>query len=149
MRIDDPWYDPLASGWEKDRGATAAPFPRPPGPGTVPASAARARGTACRGTRRRLLLSAVAALLVCHLAYLVAVTAAPAVVARTPGGPVTVDTAAGLAQLTAVCLLARAYARHTRPHRNGHGAARGPGGCGRDPCRAAGAEVPGRAGRTR
>ncbi|WP_410536014.1 DUF485 domain-containing protein [Streptomyces sp. KL2] len=142
MRIDDPWHDTLASGWGEEHGATAAPFPRRAAPGTAAATAARPRGAALRGTRgrhRRLVLSAGAALLACHLAYLVAVTAVPAVMGRTlGGGPVTAGTAAGFAQFAAVCLLVRAYARHTRLPRDGRVEVSGPCRCGHEPFRAAG-----------
>ncbi|MGY1455884.1 DUF485 domain-containing protein [Streptomyces sp. SS8] len=124
MRIDDPWHDTLASGWGEERGATAAPFPRWSAPGTAAAPAARSGAAVLRATRRRrrLVLSASAVLLVCQLAYLIAATASPTVTDRTPDGTsVTVGTAAGFAQLAAVCLLACAYARHTRPHRGGGG----------------------------
>lgn len=154
MRIDDPWHDTLASGWGEERGAAAAPFPRRPASGGATAPAARLthpRAAAFRGTRhRRLVLSACAALLACHLAYLVAVTAAPAVAGRTlGGGSVTAGTAAGFAQFAVVCLLAWAYARHTRPHRGGRGEAHGPCryACG-PPC-AASPAAPGRSGRGR
>ncbi|MFH0242038.1 DUF485 domain-containing protein [Streptomyces sp. HK10] len=144
MRIEDPWYDTLASGWGEERGATAARFPRWAAPGAAAAPAARLarpHEAAFRGTRRhrRLVLSAVAALLACHLAYLVAATAVPAVTVRTlGGGPVTVGTAAGFAQFAAVCLVCRAYARHTRPHRGGRGKAPEPCRCACGPACAAG-----------
>ncbi|MFP8944056.1 DUF485 domain-containing protein [Streptomyces fenghuangensis] len=127
MRIDDPWHDTLASGWGEERGATAAPFPRWPAPDTAAAPTARLarpRAAALRGTRRRrrLVLSAGAALLVCQSAYLVAATVSPTVTDRTLGGvPVTAGTAAGFAQFAVFCLLACAYARHTRPRRGGCG----------------------------
>ncbi|MFP8959415.1 DUF485 domain-containing protein [Streptomyces nanhaiensis] len=152
MRIDDPWHDTLASGWEGECGAAAAPFPGRAAPGTAAAGAARltrSRGATPRGTRsrrhRRLVLSAGAALLACHLAYLVAVTAVPGVTGRVlGGGPVTAGTAAGLAQFAAVCLLVRAYARHTRPRRDGRVEAPEPCRCGREPLHAAGAAAQGR-----
>ncbi|CAL9542858.1 hypothetical protein SUDANB106_04291 [Streptomyces sp. enrichment culture] len=156
MRIDDPWHDTLASGWGEEHGATAAPFPRRAAPGTAAATAARLtrpRGAALRGTRgrhRRLVLSAGAALLACHLAYLVAVTAVPAAAGRTlGGGPVTAGTAAGLAQFAAVCLLVWAYARHTRPRGDGRVEAPEPCRCGHEPFGAAGTAAQGRGDRAR
>ncbi|MBN3931941.1 DUF485 domain-containing protein [Streptomyces verrucosisporus] len=155
MRIDDPWHDTLASGWGEERGATAAPFPRWPASGRAAAPAARPtrpRAAALRGTRRRrcLVLSAAAALLVCQSAYLVTATVSPAVTDRAPGGaPVTAGTVAGFAQFVTVCLLACAYARHTRPHRDGRGRTAGERRCACGEARAAGPAAPGRHSRAR
>ncbi|URN13411.1 DUF485 domain-containing protein [Streptomyces radiopugnans] len=156
MRIDDPWHDTLASGWGRSTAPPRRPSPggplparRPPPPPASPApaeppSAGRAAATAASSCP----LSA--ALLACHLAYLVAVTAVPAAAGRTlGGGPVTAGTAAGLAQFAAACLLVWAYARHTRPRGDGRVEAPEPCRCGHEPFGAAGTAAQGRGDRAR
>ncbi|MDG9703455.1 DUF485 domain-containing protein [Streptomyces sp. DH37] len=130
MRIDDPWYDTLASGWGEEHDGPAAPAPRPPAPGAgAPADTRTAAFLAvhrsaafqeARRRHRRFVLPACAAFLACQLAYAVAVGAAPGLLDRPlGGGPFTVGTAAFLAQLAAVSLPAWAYARHARLYRDG------------------------------
>lgn len=129
MRIDDPWYDTLASDRDGGRGG-------PPEPGTDggpalsadPRAAGRVarlavhRSTAFREVRRRhrrFVLPAAACLLACQLAHAVAFAAAPGLMARTPGGgPLTVGMAAALAQPAAALVAVRAYLGHARLHRD-------------------------------
>ncbi|GAA2399054.1 hypothetical protein GCM10010420_26760 [Streptomyces glaucosporus] len=119
MRIDDPWYDAFASGRDGRPEDPAGTVPERPGAGPEDRTGARAApsGRTARRRRRFALPAAVAFLVWCP-AYAVTATAAPDLMGRPlGGGPLTVGFLAGLAQFSAVSLLARAYVRHTRPRR--------------------------------
>ncbi|MEE1940914.1 DUF485 domain-containing protein [Streptomyces sp. TRM 70361] len=129
MRIDDPWYDALASGWG-ERYEPAPPAAPPAGerPGTGPDAHAAAwlavhRGAPFRELRRRhrrSVLATAAAFLPLHLAYAATAVTAPGLMARPlDGGPLTVGVLAWLVQFAAVLVPAGAYARHARLYRDG------------------------------
>ncbi|QGV82525.1 DUF485 domain-containing protein [Streptomyces ficellus] len=134
MRIDDPWYDALASGWgEVDgTGAEAPPVPGPgPGPdlGGTPDDRRSAadiylevqRSAAfqeVRGRYRRFVVPAVLAFLAWYLAYVVAATTAPQLMSRPVAGAVNVAMVAGLGQFLTTFVLTWAYTRHARLHRD-------------------------------
>lgn len=128
VRLDDPWYDALASGWgELDGTGTPAPA-APPGP-VVPERGESAadiylevqRSVAFQEVRsryRRFVIPAVLAFLAWYLAYVVAATTAPGLMARPVAGAVNVAMVAGLGQFLTTFLLTWAYARHARLHRD-------------------------------
>ncbi|MFI6704478.1 DUF485 domain-containing protein [Streptomyces sp. NPDC050509] len=132
VRLDDPWYDALASDWGDPDGT---------GAGTAPGSGLRpGRGDAAgggrpaadiyrevqrsaafqevRGRYRRFVVPASLAFFVWYVAYVVAATAAPGLMARPVVGAVNVAMAAGLGQFLSTFLLTWAYARHARLHRD-------------------------------
>ncbi|MEU9590633.1 DUF485 domain-containing protein [Streptomyces sp. NPDC048219] len=129
-RYDDPWYDALASGWGEsaDSGVSVAAVPptRPEAPGQAPRGAAEVylevqRSAAfqeVRGRYRRFVVPAVAAFFVWYVAYVVAATAAPGLMARPVAGAVNVAMLAGLGQFLTTFLLTWAYARHARLRRD-------------------------------
>ncbi|WP_262386866.1 DUF485 domain-containing protein [Streptomyces sp. TRM49041] len=127
-RIEDPWYDALATGWGELDGGTAQPHPPPPGP-----AAAERRPSAAdiylevqrspafqevRGRYRRFVAPATLAFLGWYLAYVVAATAAPGLMSRPVLGAVNVAMVAGLGQFLTTALLTWAYSRHARVHRD-------------------------------
>ncbi len=110
-----------------------APSPAPspsPGPEPDPGPKASARAAVyrevrdgeafqeVRGRYRRFAFRASAAFFVWYLAYVVAATTAPGLMARPLVGPVNVAMAAGLAQFVTTFGLTWAYARHARRHRD-------------------------------
>ncbi|OAR22519.1 hypothetical protein A8W25_23110 [Streptomyces sp. ERV7] len=126
-RIDDPWYDALASGWgELD--------------GTVPAFAPQQRAAEpdrghsaaeiylevqrspafqeVRARYRRFVVPAALAFLTWYIAYVVAATTAPGLMAHQVAGAVNVAMVAGLGQFLSTFLLTWAYARHARLRRD-------------------------------
>ncbi|MGW2817034.1 DUF485 domain-containing protein [Streptomyces sp. NPDC001415] len=127
-RIDDPWYDALASGWGELDGETV--------PATVPAphdgdederlSPAEIylevhRSAAFQEVRRRyrrFVVPAALAFFAWYLAYVVTAVSAPGLMARPVAGAVNVAMAAGLAQFLTTFLLTWAYARHARLRRD-------------------------------
>lgn len=129
-RHDDPWYDALASGW----GESAGPgFPEPVPPsrlrepaGEPPRAAAdiyvevqrSAAFQEVRSRYRRFVVPAVTASLGWYVAYVVAATTAPALMARPVAGAVNVAMVAGLGQFLTTFLLTWAYARHARLRRD-------------------------------
>ncbi|MFC9467000.1 DUF485 domain-containing protein [Streptomyces coelicoflavus] len=129
-RYDDPWYDALASGWgESDGpGATAqAPSPARRETAGEPSRAAAdvylevQRSAAFQEVRsryRRFVVPAVAAFFLWYVAYVVAATTAPALMARPVAGAVNVAMVAGLGQFLTTFLLTWAYARHARLRRD-------------------------------
>ncbi|MEW2633550.1 DUF485 domain-containing protein [Streptomyces sp. NPDC048389] len=129
VRFDDPWCDALASGWS-DRDSTGAPAPGgQPAPGDDRAAAPSAadiylevqRSEAFQEVRaryRRFVVPACAAFLLWYLAYVVAATTAPGLMARPIAGAVNVAMVAGLAQFLTTFLLTWAYARHARLRRD-------------------------------
>ncbi|WP_418959546.1 DUF485 domain-containing protein [Streptomyces tritici] len=136
-RIDDPWYDALASGWGEpgaaagqDPAAATAEDPAA-GPGRIPRQAKPhtaadiylevQRSPAFREVRaryRRFAFPAAGAFLLWYLAYVVVATVAPGLMGRPVAGAVNVAMLAGLAQFLTTFLLTWAYARHARLRRD-------------------------------
>ncbi|BCL27222.1 DUF485 domain-containing protein [Streptomyces aurantiacus] len=129
VRIDDPWYDALASGWGELDG-TGAPAPVvPPARGRQEDRGTRAadiylevqRSAAFQEVRsryRRFVIPAAAVFLTWYVAYVVTATTAPAFMARPVAGAVNVAMVAGLGQFLTTFLLTWAYARHARLRRD-------------------------------
>lgn len=126
--LDDPWYDALASGWGELDG-TGAPAPvASPGPAVPERGPSEAdiylevqRSAAFQEVRsryRRFVIPAVLAFLAWYLAYVVAATTAPGLMARPVAGAVNIAMVAGLGQFLTTFLLTWAYARHARLHRD-------------------------------
>ncbi|MET9255266.1 DUF485 domain-containing protein [Streptomyces sp. NPDC003717] len=130
---DDPWYDALAAGW----GEPAPGRPRPEKAPTVPASREPSpreprradadvytqvqRSAAFQEVRSRyrgFVLPATAGFLLWYVAYVVAATTAPGLMARPVTGAVNVAMVAGLGQFLTTFLLTWAYARHARLRRD-------------------------------
>ncbi|MER5889938.1 DUF485 domain-containing protein [Streptomyces sp. NPDC001941] len=128
VRIDDPWYDALASGWgELDGTGAPAPVARPrqEGEGTRPSAAdiylevqRSAAFQEVRARYRRFVVPAAVAFLTWYLAYVVAATTAPGLMARPVAGAVNVAMLAGLGQFLTTFALTWAYARHARLRRD-------------------------------
>ncbi|MGW1885448.1 DUF485 domain-containing protein [Streptomyces sp. NPDC001970] len=132
VRLDDPWYDALASGWGELDGTGA------PGPAAPPGAAAGTAGPEprhsatdiyqevqrsaafqeVRSRYRRFVVPATIAFFVWYVAYVVAATAAPGLMARPVTGAVNVAMVAGLGQFLSTFLLTWAYARHARLRRD-------------------------------
>ncbi|MET7616719.1 DUF485 domain-containing protein [Streptomyces sp. NPDC005408] len=128
MELDDPWYDALASGWgELDGTGTPAPVapPTPAAPGRGPSAAdiylevqRSAAFQEVRSRYRRFVVPAALAFFVWYLAYVVAATTAPGLMARPVAGAVNIAMVAGLGQFLTTFLLTWAYARHARLRRD-------------------------------
>ncbi|MFI5808038.1 DUF485 domain-containing protein [Streptomyces sp. NPDC051561] len=129
MRFDDPWYDALASGWGELDGTGGAPAHPVPPARTAPEREHSAadiylevqRSAAFRQVRsryRRFVLPATLGFLAWYLAYVVAATTAPGLMARPVAGAVNVAMVAGLGQFLSTFLLTWAYARHARLRRD-------------------------------
>ncbi|MCP3818562.1 DUF485 domain-containing protein [Streptomyces sp. A3M-1-3] len=132
IRLDDPWYDALASGWGEPAGAGAptsatasAPSPAPAGPDQGHSAAdiylevqRSAAFQEVRSRYRRFVVPAVLAFFTWYVAYVVAATTAPALMARPVAGAVNVAMLAGLGQFLSTFLLTWAYARHARLRRD-------------------------------
>ncbi|WP_078910413.1 DUF485 domain-containing protein [Streptomyces sp. NRRL S-87] len=131
IRLDDPWYDALAAGWgeAEDPGAGVDPVPGADGPAGTPARPASAaeiyrevQASAAfqevRGRYRRFVVPGAAGFLTWYVAYVVAATAAPDLMARPVVGAVNVALLAGLGQFLSTFLLTWAYARHARLRRD-------------------------------
>ncbi|MEU9999980.1 DUF485 domain-containing protein [Streptomyces sp. NPDC050848] len=150
VRIDDPWYDALASGWGESADAetpAAEAGPAAPTTGAVPrqqpeqgsqhasqygSQRGSDQGAAAiylevqrspafqevRSRYRRFVIPASLAFLLWYLAYVVAATAAPGLMARPVVGMVNVAMLAGLGQFLTTFLLTWAYARHARLRRD-------------------------------
>lgn len=118
MYSDDPWYDALASEWgEAD--VTDAPGAAPPVAGDVYLEVQRSAAfQEVRGRYRRFVVPAVAVFLAWYVAYVVAATTAPELMARPVAGAVNVAVVAGLGQFLTTFLLTWAYARHARLRRD-------------------------------
>ncbi|MFD8158309.1 DUF485 domain-containing protein [Streptomyces malaysiensis] len=119
-RLEDPWYDALASGWgEADDTDSGPRRARPPAAREV---YTEVHGSAAfqevRRRYRRFAFPAAAAFLIWYLAYVVAATTAPDLMARPVAGALNVAMVAGLAQFATTFLLAWAYARHARLRRD-------------------------------
>ncbi|MEU6120282.1 DUF485 domain-containing protein [Streptomyces sp. NPDC047123] len=126
--LRDPWYDALASGWgELDgTGAPAAVVPAraaPPQQSVSPADIYLEvqRSDAFQEVRRRyrrFVVPATIGFFTWYVAYVVAATAAPDLMARPVSGAVNVAMLAGLGQFLTTFLLTWAYARHARVRRD-------------------------------
>ncbi|MFD3698182.1 DUF485 domain-containing protein [Streptomyces sp. NPDC058646] len=123
IRLTDPWYDALAVGWGEGEEAS----PTPPAPGSRPAPGASdiylevQRSAAFQEVRsryRRFVVPATAGFLLWYVAYVVAATAAPGLMARPVFGAVNVALLAGLGQFLSTFLLTWAYVRHARLRRD-------------------------------
>ncbi|QKV97535.1 DUF485 domain-containing protein [Streptomyces sp. NA02950] len=119
-RLDDPWYDALASGWgEPDDGDSR---PRRASPPAAEEVYTEVHGSAAfqevRRRYRRFVFPAAAAFLLWYLVYVVAATTAPDLMARPVVGVLNVAMVAGLAQFATTFLLTWAYARHARLRRD-------------------------------
>ncbi|MFA3875919.1 DUF485 domain-containing protein [Streptomyces sp. MMCC 100] len=129
-RYDDPWYDALASGWGESADPGAPGPALPPmrrEPAEEPSRAAAEvylevqRSAAFQEVRsryRRFVVPAVTAFFLWYVAYVVAATTAPTLMARPVAGTVNVAMAAGLGQFLTTFLLTWAYARHARLRRD-------------------------------
>lgn len=141
VRTDDPWYDALASGWGELDGTGTPTTPVAPATAAAPGGAGGADGAAGHGARpgaaeiylevqrsaafqevrsryRRFVVPATVAFLAWYLAYVVAATTAPDLMARPVAGAVNVAMVAGLGQFLSTFLLTWAYSRHARLHRD-------------------------------
>ncbi|MFF4367923.1 DUF485 domain-containing protein [Streptomyces sp. NPDC001594] len=123
IRLDDPWYDALAVGW----GEGAEPFPLAgpradrgaPGASDIYLEVQRSAAfQEVRGRYRRFVVPATAGFLLWYVAYVVAATTAPGLMARPVVGSVNVALLAGLGQFLSTFLLTWAYARHARLRRD-------------------------------
>ncbi len=127
MAVDDPWYEATGSGRGERTEAGA------PGDGRPDAVVRqRVHGAAdiylevqrspafqeVRSRYRRFVFPAALAFLLWYLAYVVAATAAPGLMARPVAGVVNVAMVAGLGQFLTTFLLTWAYARHARLRRD-------------------------------
>ncbi|MGW2413875.1 DUF485 domain-containing protein [Streptomyces tubercidicus] len=132
LRLDDPWYDALASGWG-ELGAAAEttggwggtqPPPPVPEPQYAPYDEvylAVQRSAAFQEVRRRyrrFVLPGTVVFLGWYLAYVIAATAAPGLMAHRVAGALNVAMLAGLGQFATTFLLTWAYARHARLRRD-------------------------------
>ncbi|MEX0170356.1 DUF485 domain-containing protein [Streptomyces sp. LMG1-1-1.1] len=127
MPVDDPWYDAAGFEWGEGPGAEGAGGSRPDAvPGQRVHSAAEVylevqRSPAFQEVRsryRRFVFPAALAFLLWYLAYVVAATAAPGLMARPVAGAVNVAMIAGLGQFLTTFLLTWAYTRHARLRRD-------------------------------
>jgi uncharacterized membrane protein (DUF485 family) len=128
VRLDDPWYDALASGWGESSEAGAG------APAAVPAQMSPERDRTAadiylevqssaafqevRSRYRRFVVPAALAFLAWYVAYVVAATTAPGFMARPVAGAVNVAMVAGLGQFLTTFVLTWAYARHARLRRD-------------------------------
>lgn len=123
IRLDDPWYDALAVGWGEGAD-TSAPHPAPAGHSAHGASdiylevQRSAAFQEVRSRYRRFVVPATAGFFLWYVAYVVAATAAPGLMARPVAGAVNVAMLAGLGQFLSTFLLTWAYARHARLRRD-------------------------------
>ncbi|MGW1025869.1 DUF485 domain-containing protein [Streptomyces sp. NPDC002577] len=129
VRPDDPWYEALASGWGTLDGtgpsASAVPQARrdPAGPtGTAAEIYLEVQRSPAfqevRSRYRRFVFPGVAVFFTWYVAYVVAATTAPDLMARPVAGAVNVAMLAGLGQFLSTFLLTWAYARHARLRRD-------------------------------
>ncbi|SEC31292.1 Uncharacterized membrane protein, DUF485 family [Streptomyces sp. 2131.1] len=128
VRLDDPWDDAPAPGWEEPEGAEGST------PAPVPGRAAPRGGHSAadiyldvqrseafqevRRRYRRFVVPATIAFFVWYLAYVVTAVAAPGLMARPVAGAVNVAMVVGLGQFLTTFLLTGAYARHARLRRD-------------------------------
>ncbi|PVE04283.1 DUF485 domain-containing protein [Streptomyces scopuliridis] len=127
VRLDVPWYEALSPDWGEWGGTDSSAAPAAQGPDSRGATEtadiyAEVRRSAAfqevRGRYRRFVIPASLAFLGWYVAYVVAATAAPELMARPVAGAVNVAMVAGLGQFLSTFLLTWAYARHARLHRD-------------------------------
>ncbi|MEU6996392.1 DUF485 domain-containing protein [Streptomyces sp. NPDC046465] len=126
--LRDPWYDALASGWGELDGAgvpASVVAPRSPtpqrsaGPADIYLEVQRSDAfQQVRSRYRRFVVPATAFFFAWYVAYVVAATTAPGLMARPVTGAVNVAMLAGLGQFLSTFLLTWAYARHARLRRD-------------------------------
>ncbi|MEU3692504.1 DUF485 domain-containing protein [Streptomyces narbonensis] len=105
--IEDPWHD------------AAVPRQRESGAAEIYLEVQRSPAfQEVRRRYRRFVFPAALAFLLWYLAYVVAATAAPGLMARPVAGAVNVAMVAGLGQFLTTFLLTWAYARHARLRRD-------------------------------
>jgi uncharacterized membrane protein (DUF485 family) len=122
----DPWYDAPASGWGEWDGTgaltPAVPGQRAHGERSAAAVYLEVQRSAAfqevRGRYRRFVVPAALAFFTWYVAYVVAATSAPALMARPVTGAVNVAMVAGLGQFASTFLLTWLYARHARLRRD-------------------------------
>ncbi|MFF4320773.1 DUF485 domain-containing protein [Streptomyces sp. NPDC001568] len=123
IRLDDPWYDALAVGWGEVE-ETVPPHQAPgdrPAPGASDIYLEVQRSAAFQEVRsryRRFVIPATIGFFLWYVAYVIAATAAPGLMARPVVGAVNVALLAGLGQFLSTFLLTWAYARHARLRRD-------------------------------
>ncbi|NEB35505.1 DUF485 domain-containing protein [Streptomyces sp. SID14515] len=128
MRLDDPWDDvPVPDRGDRDGSggvggldASGTTWPDP-APSAADVYLEVHRSAAFREVRRRyrrFVAPAALAFLLWYLAYVVAATTAPELMARPVAGAVNVAMVAGLGQFLTTFLLTWAYARHARLRRD-------------------------------
>ncbi|MBM7442666.1 DUF485 domain-containing protein [Streptomyces sp. HB132] len=126
-RLDDPWYEPSATGWGEPDGASAVAAEMPSRQAEQRCHSAAEvylevqNSPAFREVRRRyrrFVVPAAAAFLLWYLAYVVVATTAHDLMARPVVGALNVAMVAGLGQFLTTFLLTWAYARHARLHRD-------------------------------
>ncbi|MFJ4778830.1 DUF485 domain-containing protein [Streptomyces sp. NPDC088762] len=123
IRLDDPWYDALAVGWgEGGEASPSSPVPDDrPAPGASEIYLEVQRSAAFQEVRSRyrgFVVPATVGFFLWYVAYVVAATAAPGLMARPVAGAVNVAMLAGLGQFLSTFLLTWAYARHARLRRD-------------------------------
>ncbi|TJZ41584.1 DUF485 domain-containing protein [Streptomyces piniterrae] len=134
VRLDDPWYDALASGWGESNEAgdearqrddrqspqeTPVPDPRSASHDDVYRVVQKSAAfQEVRRRYRRFVVPATAAFLAWYLAYVIAATMAPDVMAHRVAGALNVAMLAGLGQFVTTFLFTWAYARHARLRRD-------------------------------
>ncbi|MFG2226424.1 DUF485 domain-containing protein [Streptomyces sp. NPDC050161] len=130
--LDGPWSDALALRWDEwdyptDHGdethaiPAAPPVPKPRSAEHDEVYLAVQRSAAFQEVRRRyrgFVIPATVLFLVWYLAYVIAATAAPHLMARHVIGAVNVAMLAGLGQFITTFFLTWAYARHARLRRD-------------------------------
>ncbi|MFC9290684.1 DUF485 domain-containing protein [Streptomyces sp. NPDC057052] len=129
VRYEDPWYEALASGWGES-GTVGPPVTEVPAARRQRTDGAAAaalvyvevqRSDAFQEVRsryRRFVVPAVIGFFLWYVAYVVAATTAPGVMARPVWGAVNVALLAGLGQFLSTFLLTWAYSRHARLRRD-------------------------------
>ncbi|MEU3189562.1 DUF485 domain-containing protein [Streptomyces sp. NPDC006992] len=131
MRIDDPWYDVLATGGAEVHSTPVGTPPQwtgPPPPqrepvpsavyGVYPTVQRSAAFQQVRRRYRRFALPVSAAFLLWYLGYVVLAVCAPGLMARSVAGVLNVGMVAGLAQFATTFLLTWLYTRHARLRRD-------------------------------
>ncbi|MEV3929794.1 DUF485 domain-containing protein [Streptomyces sp. NPDC049944] len=127
VRLDDPWYEAPATGWDDPYGAGADAVD-----GRLRTVERRSTSAAeiylevqsspafreVRRRYRRFVVPAAAAFLLWYLAYVIVATTAHDLMARPVAGVLNVAMVAGLGQFLTTFLLTWAYARHARLHRD-------------------------------
>lgn len=132
VQLDDPWYEGFDPGWGENDAATGPtggssrtpanpPLPKPRSADHGDVYLAVRRSAAFREVRRRyrrFVVPATALFLTWYLAYVIAATTAPHLMAHRVVGALNVAMFAGLGQFATTFLLTWAYARHARLRRD-------------------------------